>query len=174
MIRLSPKQMGERAELKFMDRAGDHGLFSSRPNGGSRPYDVIVDAPIVIPVRRKQARREAEISSRTKTSRTRRPAPRQRRQADTGILSRVQVKSVATLYRGQYQVLAAHGNRKKRPYLKGEIEFLAVYIFPTNTWYIMPLEALGGKMRLRFPKKPNPRHKFSPYLEAWHLLKLRH
>jgi hypothetical protein len=145
MIRLSPKEMGERAELKFMDRAGDHGLYSSRPNGDSRPYDVIVDAPL----------------PRIK---------RRRRQPQTGALSRVQVKSVATRYRGQYQVLAAHGNRKKRPYLPGEIEFLAVYIFPTNTWYILPLAALRGKMRLRFPAKPDPRHKFSPYLEAWHLL----
>jgi len=91
----------------------------------------------------------------------------------------VQVKSTSQLCRKNvYQVRAARQERRrgKAPrtvgYLKGEIDFLAVYVAPEKSWNILPWSALRGRTVLTLNgkghAKPGP---CGEYREAWDLLR---
>ena len=57
-------------------------------------------------------------------------------------------------------------------YLPGEIDFLAAYIIPEDTWYIVPLEAFLGSTSLLFRRRADPKPGlYDQYNEAWHLLR---
>src|SRR6266550_6867368 len=63
-------------------------------------------------------------------------------------LARVQVKSCFTTKRGyrrtQFAIHVVHGIAKtKTLYSSEDIDFIAAYIAPHQTWYVIPLEALG-------------------------------
>jgi hypothetical protein len=63
------------------------------------------------------------------------------------------------------------GNAAK-PYQRGEFDFVAVYIIPEDTWYIIPARlVVTGKMRaiLLFPSRATS--KYGAYKEAWDLLR---
>jgi hypothetical protein len=62
--------------------------------------------------------------------------------------------------------------KRTLPYLPGEIDFLAAYIFPDDTWYIIPLAAFLGRSSLLFRRRNDtkPGH-YDRYKEAWHLLR---
>jgi hypothetical protein len=58
------------------------------------------------------------------------------------------------------------------PYLPGEIDFLAAFIIPENTWYIIPLHAFLGSTSLLFRRRTDPKPGlYDAYREAWHLLR---
>ena len=136
------KQQGDLAEMAFSRQATEKGLGVAKPFGDNARYDVIVD------------------NGRERW--------------------RVQVKSTSQLCRKNvYQVRAARqehlGNRraaKTVAYLKSEIDFLAVYVAPEESWYILPWSALRGRTCLSLHaaehKKRGP---CAEYLEAWHLLR---
>lgn len=87
-------------------------------------------------------------------------------------LSRVQVKCSAQLLNGMYRV-NAHRRLAGRavPYLPAEVDFLAAYILPEDTWYILPLAATRGVTSLLFRQKSDQRPGlYDTYREAWHLL----
>ena len=95
-----PKRRGEWAELRFMQRAAEHGLLLSKPWGDSAPYDVAVD--------------------------------------HHGHFLRVQVK--CTLYhRGKSY--KCHLDHNGIPYGPHQVDFIAAYVIPADTWYILPLAA---------------------------------
>jgi hypothetical protein len=88
-------------------------------------------------------------------------------------LWRVQVKSSNFMIRGLYRlVIYRRTSRAGHAYSESEIDFVAVYIIPEETWYILPVRELLGRQTLLFrPKgysRPDP---YARYREAWHLLR---
>lgn len=84
---------------------------------------------------------------------------------------RVQVKSTLNRVHRGYQVITVH-RRTGRGYTARDIDFLAAYVIPDDTWYLIPVGACTGKLALVvFPRK-RPHHggRFEPFKEAWHLL----
>jgi hypothetical protein len=83
---------------------------------------------------------------------------------------RVQVKSTMYRRRGiESYSLNVHGPRRQL-YEKGTVDFFAVYLIPTDTWYILPFEDMGGNFSLHFTPG-GTRKKWEKYREAWELLK---
>ena len=89
------------------------------------------------------------------------------------MLWRVQVKCTAHTTEGFYHVDAQRHTRSRGvPYLPGEIDFLAAYIIPEDTWYIIPMEGFFGSTSLLFRRHDDPRPgRYDAYREAWHLLR---
>ena len=85
---------------------------------------------------------------------------------------RIQVKAAVHLRKGLYCVnIYRHQGRKLRPYLASEIDFVAVYIIPEKTWYIVPVREVVDRRMLMFrPKGSDRRDPYGHYREAWHLL----
>jgi hypothetical protein len=84
----------------------------------------------------------------------------------TGRFVSVQVKS--TLNRpisGYVCTVQAH-----RPYPAGSFDFVAAYIIPADTWYILPAVFIQG-MKVVTVQPDSPSSKYEPYREAWHLLR---
>lgn len=87
-----------------------------------------------------------------------------------GKLSRVQVRRLSDPEHGS-TVGSGHGRAHARPYTKAEIDVLAVYAPLTPVWYLIPVEAFEGVIRLRLvPHLPHSRGKFEKWRDAWHLL----
>ncbi len=90
-----------------------------------------------------------------------------------GRLSRVQVKSAWTprSHWGRYEVSASSSGRRQRdrhPYRREEIDFLAAFIAPEDTWFILPVTAVSSRKKLMLTtRSTNP---FARYREAWGLL----
>jgi len=84
----------------------------------------------------------------------------------TGRFVSVQVKS--TLNRpvsGYVCTVQAH-----RPYPAGSFDFVAAYVIPTDTWYILPEPLIRG-MKWVTLQPHSPNSKYEPYREAWHLMR---
>jgi len=108
------KRRGELAELVFLLIATRLGFGVSKPYGDSERYDFILDS--------------------------RRPNPRH-----DPPLWRIQVKCSTQLLNGLYRVNAFHSSGGRAvPYLPGEIDFLAAYIIPEDTWTGGPLKPAFG------------------------------
>jgi hypothetical protein len=88
-------------------------------------------------------------------------------------LWRVQVKTSSYLLRGSYRFCINHRPKgAARAYTESEIDFVAVYIIPEKTWYILPVRELVVHDTLRF--RPTGHSRMDPcgyYREAWHLLR---
>jgi hypothetical protein len=87
-------------------------------------------------------------------------------------LWRVQIKCSTQLFQGSYRV-NAHRRTQGRavPYHPSEIDFIAAYVIPEDTWYIIPIEAVRGTS-LMFRRKNDPRPGlYDQYREAWYLLR---
>jgi len=62
------------------------------------------------------------------------------------ILRRVQVRSIGSRsFYGSYQVSVAYGGRDRSAFMPGQVEVVAVYIIPEDTWYLIPVDALQGR-----------------------------
>lgn len=83
-----------------------------------------------------------------------------------GTFVRVQVKSTVCLKRNSY---AYHING--RPYTRGEIDFLAIYVIPKNVWYIFPADVISKFTRNVILSPHMKVSKYGAYIEAWHLLR---
>jgi hypothetical protein len=88
-------------------------------------------------------------------------------------LWRVQVKTSNHMLNGLYLVGVHHrANRRSRAYTASEIDFVAVYILPEKTWYILPVREVTEHRSLLFrPKGYTRRDPYAHYREAWHLLR---
>jgi hypothetical protein len=87
-------------------------------------------------------------------------------------LHRIQVKCSTQLLNGLYRVNAhrrTHG--RAVPYLASEIDFLAAYIVPEDTWYIIPVAAIRGSSLLFRRRRDRRPGLYDVYREAWHLLR---
>ncbi len=89
-------------------------------------------------------------------------------------LWRMQVKAITHMReRGLYAMITRRnqGNRL-RAYGKSEVDFVAVYIIPEKTWYILPVREVEKRLTLLF--RPKGYHRpdiYAHYREAWHLLR---
>jgi len=84
-------------------------------------------------------------------------------------LHRVQVKSVNSERHRAYPINTSTVSFPR--YSPGEIDFLAAYIIPLDTWYIIPARAIArtGMIYLR-PHRNSRARRFEKYREAWHQL----
>ena len=88
-----------------------------------------------------------------------------------GNLWRVQVKTSGFVARGFYR-LCVYNYNSRTAYTESEIDFVAVYIIPEGTWYILPVREVLERRTLFF--RPNGYVGSDPYAyyrEAWHLLR---
>lgn len=88
---------------------------------------------------------------------------------------RVQVKTCGNLSRhGTYHVSIARRtgrSRRQVPYTPEEVDFIAIYLVPEDTWYIVPIEVIDGRMALTIHAHDHPKiGPWMPFREAWHLL----
>ena len=87
---------------------------------------------------------------------------------------RIQVKSTGTLVAGgKYHLNAGRClNFVTVAYLKSEVDFIAFYIAPENSWHIVPIKALEGHQSVTLSSINDPKNGiYGEYCEAWHLLK---
>jgi hypothetical protein len=140
---LITKRRGELAELAFALKAYHLGFGVSKPYGDSERYDVILDSRDL---------HEVRLGS---------------------PLWRVQVKCTTQLFEGLYRLNAQRRTQGRAvPYRLGEIDFLAGYVFPEDTWYIVPLTAFLGRTSLLFrPRNDCKPGLYDAYREAWPLLR---
>jgi PD-(D/E)XK endonuclease len=70
-------------------------------------------------------------------------------------LFRVQVKSASRLWQGAYFMTTQRCcNGVAIPYTAAEIDFLAVYVFLEDAWFVVPVEELSTKTSIRvFPRE---------------------
>ncbi|MFZ0817625.1 MAG: group I intron-associated PD-(D/E)XK endonuclease [Candidatus Sulfotelmatobacter sp.] len=90
-----------------------------------------------------------------------------------GPILRVQVK--CTLYqcsKGCYcmSVNVKDGSKGRRGYARGTVDFFAIYIIPTDDWYILPYEVVGDRDANLFFRPGVKGQKYGEYREAWNLL----
>jgi hypothetical protein len=85
----------------------------------------------------------------------------------TGRFVSVQVKSTLNRPVSGYvcTVQSHHG-----PYAAGSFDFVAAYVIPKDTWYIIPAAVMQG-MKWVTLQPDSPSSKYEPYREAWHLLR---
>jgi hypothetical protein len=85
-----------------------------------------------------------------------------------GRFLRVQVKSTSNRRRKLYACTIQ--GTARRPYTAAEIDFFAIYVIPTDSWYIIPIE-VASRVKYVIGLSPhNPRSPNARYKEAWHLL----
>ncbi len=86
-------------------------------------------------------------------------------------LHRVQVRSASRLDGRAYRISTGRGSRFKRPYTAQEIDTLAAYIEPEDTWYIVPVGAFSPRKNIALaPHLPGSRRQFEPWRAAWWVL----
>lgn len=137
------KRRGELAELVFLLIATRLGFVVSKPYGESERYDFVLDSRLTLP--------NFRLAS---------------------LFWRVQVKATTQILNGLYRINAhRRTGRRAVPYRPGEIDFVAAYIIPEDTWYIIPLQAVRGTSLLFRQKKDRRPGLYDQYKEAWHLLR---
>ncbi len=90
-----------------------------------------------------------------------------------GYFIRVQIKSAAHIHKRTKSYAVPLGRYGKgRPamrYTPEEIDWLAVYVIPCDTWYLFPACIFAVKTRT-YVRPDRKTHRYEPYREAWHLL----
>src|SRR5580692_7435363 len=94
-------------------------------------------------------------------------------EAGAGRILRVQVK--CTLYQrgtGSYcmSINMKDGAKGRRGYAAGTVDFFAIFIIPTDDWYIIPYAVVGDRDANLYFRPGLKEQKYSEYQEAWHLL----
>jgi hypothetical protein len=85
-------------------------------------------------------------------------------------LLRVQVKSAHRADDFGGYTFHAHGNTA-RAYRSSEIDFLAAYVVPVDTWYLFPVEEFRKYKSMKlFPSSRRRRSKFEKFREAWRMV----
>jgi hypothetical protein len=165
------KRRGEISELAFALAAARQGFGISRPYGDSERYDLIVDCPRNDCPKNNSSHLTSVIP--TKAER-KRPQWRNLLFAPTRPrLIRVQVKSSTQLLNGLYH-LNTHRriNGRAVPYKLSEIDFIAAYVIPEDSWFIFPLShILGLTSLLLSPQNRRRPGLYDNYREAWPLLR---
>ena len=87
-----------------------------------------------------------------------------------GRLQRVQVKSVGVEQQGAYRVGTGSGRSSKRAYTAKEIDVLAAYVIPENTWYLIPVAAFTPVKTIHLCPGRRSKRKFERFREAWRVL----
>jgi hypothetical protein len=84
-----------------------------------------------------------------------------------GRFLRVQVKCTCKKRLRSYVCWVSNS---RGPYTRDQIDFVAAYIIPADTWYILPIAAIHHSFDVWLtPNRKNSR--YAEFKEAWHLLK---
>jgi PD-(D/E)XK endonuclease len=83
-----------------------------------------------------------------------------------GHFLRVQVKCTRFRRGRSYK---CHLDSNGHPYTSAQIDFIAAYVIPADSWYILPIEATNRQPDILLTPD-NPHAKYERYREAWHLL----
>jgi PD-(D/E)XK endonuclease len=88
-------------------------------------------------------------------------------------LWRLQVKAAVHMRHGLYAVsIYRKLGGRRQAYRECDVDFVAVYIIPEDTWYILPVREVENRQMLMFrPKGYRRRDIYAHYREAWHLLR---
>jgi hypothetical protein len=88
-------------------------------------------------------------------------------------LWRIQVKSTHAFLGDMYRVMAQRRCAGRWvTYLPSEIDFIVAHVVPEDSWFVVPIRDVLGKMNLFFsPKGRTQNRKLDGYREAWHLLR---
>ncbi len=88
----------------------------------------------------------------------------------SGRFLRVQVKCTRFRRGRSYKChLDSNGHPYTPDYTPDQVDFIAAYIIPTDTWYILPIRATNAQPDILLTPH-NARSKYERYKEAWHLL----
>ena len=87
-------------------------------------------------------------------------------QAGNGPLLRMQVKSMSHMWHGGYSL---NNTGSQGMYPADAYDFMAAYVIPLDTWFILPEKVLRGKRGIQVQHKKG-RSKYEKYREAWKLL----
>lgn len=82
---------------------------------------------------------------------------------------RVQIKCTSRLKDNGY-ICASHCG-DNRAYTPRDVDFLAIYVIPEDTWYIIPIAAVTGIHVFLHPNPSRGSGKYAQYREAWDLLR---
>ena len=88
-----------------------------------------------------------------------------------GRILRVKVKGTGNQIKNKpgYKVIAATGNSTKTPINPDEVDVLAAYVEPEDTWYVIPVVKLKGNVSVYL--NPNTKRKgmYEVWKEAWNV-----
>lgn len=90
-----------------------------------------------------------------------------------GRLVRVQVKSTLYKVKDSKHAYSCAVRGGHRPYVGNVFDFVAAYVIPEDTWYIIPLSKIYGRGDVTlYPcvTQITDKMKYEKYKEAWHLL----
>jgi len=91
-----------------------------------------------------------------------------------GNLYRVQVKSTLFKRKECYECLCfwsrVSKTRKAKIYSKDDIDIVAAYVVPEDSWFLIPVSEIRGITLYLPPRKRANVSKYGKYLEAWHLV----
>ena len=88
-----------------------------------------------------------------------------------GRILRVQVKGTGNQIKNKpgYNVIAASGNSTKTPINPDEVDVLAAYVEPEDTWYVIPVVKLKGNVSVYLNPKTKRNGRYEVWREAWNV-----
>lgn len=88
-------------------------------------------------------------------------------------LYRVQVRSTSMQNNTTAFTCPLTWGKLRRAYSRRDFDYIAVYVVPLDTWYIIPSEAFhpNQKQLAVYPHVAFSSGRFEPFCEAWHLLR---
>ena len=88
-----------------------------------------------------------------------------------GRILRVQVKGTGNQIKNKpgYKVIAATGNSTKTPINPDEVDVLAAYVEPEDTWYVLPVVKLKGNISVYLNPKTKRYGRYEVWKEAWNV-----
>tara|TARA_R100000655_G_scaffold67006_1_gene105425 strand:- start:320 stop:739 length:420 start_codon:yes stop_codon:yes gene_type:complete len=88
-----------------------------------------------------------------------------------GRILRVQVKGTGNQIKNKpgYKVIAATGNSTKTPINPDEVDVLAAYVEPEDTWYVIPVKKLKGNVSVYLNPNTKRNGRYEVWKEAWNV-----
>jgi len=88
-----------------------------------------------------------------------------------GRILRVQVKGTSSQIKNKpgYKVIAAHGNATKAPINPEDVDVLAAYVEPEDTWYLIPVKKLTGNVSVYLNPNTKQNGRYEVWKEAWNV-----
>lgn len=84
---------------------------------------------------------------------------------------RIQVKATTCRWKRGFKFNCFHTG-KQQPYTAREIDFVAAYVVPARTWYIIPVSEVSRTTGFAVsPNVPTSRGRYERYREQWNLLR---
>ncbi len=91
-----------------------------------------------------------------------------------GRMYRVQVKSTTFIRNECYECLCfwsrVSKKRESKQYSEGQIDLVAAYVVPEDSWFLIPVSELRTKTLYLPPRQRAATSKYGRFLEAWELL----